>query len=78
MSKDSRNRIGVCKGSTASREVTMMSRAKRYRYIHTVWKKAVILTHIIATDPKECTIVYPDGLIVRVGPATSAASPVTW
>eukprot|EP00971_Amphidinium_carterae_P156047 3093828-Amphidinium_carterae.1 len=75
MSKDSRNRIGVRKGSAASRKVTIMSRTKRYWYIHIVWKKAVILTHIVATDPKESTIMYPDGLVSRAGPATSATSP---
>eukprot|EP00971_Amphidinium_carterae_P192474 3819407-Amphidinium_carterae.1 len=38
----------------------------------------MFLTHIITTHSEESTVVYPDGLFVRVRSATSAATPVPW
>eukprot|EP00971_Amphidinium_carterae_P015733 310473-Amphidinium_carterae.1 len=54
-----------------------MPRAKWNRYIQAVRKEAMVLADIIATQPEERTVVYPDWRFSRSWPATSTTSPVS-
>eukprot|EP00971_Amphidinium_carterae_P061296 1213629-Amphidinium_carterae.1 len=48
------------------------------RTIQAVREEAAVSAHIVSAETDECTIVYPERLILRIKAPTAATPPVSW